>query len=113
MSPEDVQSEIKLIFARACAESLKETVGSILAIKDDSEKVRAAEAHGAAFASAFIVVHATSYAKRHRNRLSWLVQTSRVVLTKLGLNRPQRVLVNSNAFACKRDQPWREVSACD
>ena len=56
MSPEDVQSEIKLIFARACAESLKETVGSILAIKDDSEKVRAAEAHGAAFASAFIVV---------------------------------------------------------
>ena len=56
MSPEDVQNEIKLIFARACAESLKETVGSILAIKDDGEKMRAAESHGAAFASAFIVV---------------------------------------------------------
>ena len=56
MSPEDVQNEIKLIFARACAESLKETAGSILAIKDDGERVRAAESHGAAFASAFIVV---------------------------------------------------------
>lgn len=56
MSPKDVQNEIKLIFARACAESLKETVGSILAITDDGEKVRAAESHGAAFASAFIVV---------------------------------------------------------
>lgn len=56
MTPEDVQNEIKLIFARACAESLKETAGSILAIKDDGEKVRAAESHGAAFASAFITV---------------------------------------------------------
>lgn len=56
MSPEDVQNEIKLIFARACAESLKETASAILAIKDDDEKVRAAESHGAAFSSAFIVV---------------------------------------------------------
>lgn len=55
-APEGEQNEIKLIFARACAESLKETAGSILAIKDDGEKVRAAESHGSAFASAFIVV---------------------------------------------------------
>jgi hypothetical protein len=56
MTPEDVQNEIKLIFARACAESLKDTADAILGIEDGDVRKRAAEAHGAAFASAFIVV---------------------------------------------------------
>lgn len=57
MTSEEVQNEIKLIFARACAESLKETAGSILAM-GDGEREEAAKAHGAAFASAFVFVSA-------------------------------------------------------
>ena len=49
MRSEDLKSEIKLIFARSCVESLKETTSSILAVKDDSEKVPAAESHWAVF----------------------------------------------------------------
>lgn len=56
MAPEDVQNEIKLIFARACADALRNTADAILGIEDGEQRKRAAEAHGAAFASAFIVV---------------------------------------------------------
>lgn len=51
MSPEAMQQEIQLIFARACAESLKESVGYIL--RDDLKEEKA-RAHGEAFASAFV-----------------------------------------------------------
>ncbi|EPJ7843859.1 hypothetical protein KUU03_11155 [Pseudomonas aeruginosa] len=43
--------QIELIFARACAESLKESVGFIL--RDDLKEEKA-RAHGEAFASAFV-----------------------------------------------------------
>lgn len=48
--------KIELIFAQACADSLKETADAILAIEDGESRKRAAEAHGAAFASAFVLV---------------------------------------------------------
>jgi len=47
---------IELIFAQACADSLRETADAILAIEDSDSRKRAAEAHGAAFASAFVLV---------------------------------------------------------
>ena len=56
MSPEDLSNEIKLIFARACAEGLKTEAAEILTIKDIDEKERTAKAYGEAFASAFIFV---------------------------------------------------------
>lgn len=56
MSPKDVQNEIKLIFARACAEGLKTEVAEILTIKDIDERERTAKAYGETFASAFIFV---------------------------------------------------------
>ncbi|WJD60612.1 hypothetical protein [Pseudomonas kurunegalensis] len=51
MTQEELQQEIQLIFARACAESLKESVGYILRDDLNEEKARA---HGEAFASAFV-----------------------------------------------------------
>ncbi len=51
MSPEQLKQEIQLIFARACAESLKESVSYIL--RDDLKEEKA-RAHGEAFASAFV-----------------------------------------------------------
>lgn len=51
MAPEELNDEIKLIFARSCAESLKESVGYIL--REDLKEEKA-KAHGEAFASAFV-----------------------------------------------------------
>ncbi|WP_025126451.1 hypothetical protein [Pseudomonas sp. PH1b] len=51
MAPEQFKQEMQLIFARACAESLKESVGGIL--RDDLKEEKA-RAHGEAFASAFV-----------------------------------------------------------
>lgn len=51
MTREELKQEIQLIFARACAESLKESVGFILR---DDHKEEKARAHGEAFASAFV-----------------------------------------------------------
>lgn len=51
MTPEQFKQEMQLIFARACAESLRESVGYIL--RDDLKEEKA-RAHGEAFASAFV-----------------------------------------------------------
>ncbi|AVD89631.1 hypothetical protein [Pseudomonas sp. SWI44] len=51
MTQEELKQEIQLIFARACAESLKESVGYIMRDDINEEKARA---HGEAFASAFV-----------------------------------------------------------
>ncbi len=51
MTQEELKQEVQLIFARACAESLKESVGYIL--RDDLKEEKA-RAHGEAFASAFV-----------------------------------------------------------
>lgn len=51
MTQEELKQETQLIFARACAESLKESVGYIL--RDDLKEEKA-RAHGEAFASAFV-----------------------------------------------------------
>ncbi|HHK0933998.1 TPA: hypothetical protein ACRXYB_006252 [Pseudomonas aeruginosa] len=47
--------QIELIFARACAESLKESARDILAL-GEGDREAAAKAHGEAFASAFVFV---------------------------------------------------------
>lgn len=55
MCPEELKSQIQLIFAQACAEALKNNANALLGLKD-GEAETVAKAHGEAFASAFVVV---------------------------------------------------------
>lgn len=55
MCPEELKSQIQLIFAQACADGLKEMAQQILDLKDPDREA-AAKAYGEAFASAFISV---------------------------------------------------------
>jgi hypothetical protein len=53
---QELNQQIKLIFARACADALKVTADAILSIDSDKDRQQVAEAHGRAFASAFAYV---------------------------------------------------------
>ncbi|EZI23365.1 hypothetical protein [Pseudomonas extremaustralis] len=56
MTPEDLNSEIKLIFARACAEGLKAEAGSLMDLSSFDLKKTTATQYAAAFSSAFAFV---------------------------------------------------------
>jgi hypothetical protein len=53
---QELNQQIKLIFAQACANALQATADAILSIDSDKDRQQVAEAHGRAFASAFAYV---------------------------------------------------------
>lgn len=69
MCPEELKSQIQLIFAKACADGLKDMAQQILDLRDPDREA-AAKAYGEAFASAFVFVSRHFIAEPYSDRAS-------------------------------------------